>query len=71
MNASDAVVDECKNLLDRDHLHVNELVDRIRCTKLLSPDTHRLELINAEYVLPELQQGRELLCPLFFVYPRE
>ena len=58
---------ECNDLLDRDHLHVDKLVDRVGSSQLFTPDSHRLEHFNLEDVLPELQDWCQLLGPLLLV----
>lgn len=45
-------MNEVKDLLDRDHLHVDELVDGVRCAELLTANTDRLEHIWSEDILP-------------------
>jgi len=43
------------------------LVDGVRSSKLFTADSDRLEDISLEDVLPELEDGTELLSPLLFV----
>ena len=65
--ARDTFIDECKDLLDRYHLHVDKLVYGIRCSELFSADSDRFEDFDLEDILPQLEEWSKLFRPLFFV----
>ena len=66
-DARDTLIDECEYLLDRDHLHVDELVNWIRCSELLATDTDGLKELHSEDILPQLKEWGQLLSPLLLV----
>lgn len=49
------------------HLHEHELVNGIWSAKIFAADPDRLQDVNAEDILPELKERRELLGPLLLV----